>query len=67
MPELDPLQAVVKRGRLTTPLIGRVVVIDLPNAVAMSYTVVAHGLMPAGPNCGVKEVARMAGTSPASV
>ena len=34
------------------------------NAVAMSYTVVAHGLIPAGANGGVKEVARMAGTSP---
>ena len=65
MPELDSVQPAVKRGRLTTPLIGRVVVIiDLPNAVAMSYTVVAHELMPAGPNCGVN---RMAGTSPVSV
>ena len=67
MPELDSVQPAVKRGRLPSPLIGRVVVIDLPNAVAMSYTMVAHGPMPAGSNCGVKEVARMAGTSPASV
>ena len=44
------------------PLIGRVVVIDIPNAVAISYSEVAHGLMPAGTNCGVKEFVRMAGT-----
>ena len=63
----NPLQAVVKRGRLTTPLIRRVVVIDLPNAVAMSYTVVAHGLMPAGPNCGVKRGCSDGGHSSANV
>jgi hypothetical protein len=42
-----------KPATFDNPLIGLVVVIDLRNAVAMSYRVVAHGLMPAGPNCGV--------------
>jgi hypothetical protein len=38
----------------TTPALGRVVVIDLSNAVAMSYRAVPHGLMPADPNCGAE-------------
>jgi hypothetical protein len=49
---IDPLLPVElsNDGRFDNPLIGRVVAIDLPNAEALSYRGVAHGLMPAGPN-----------------